>query len=280
MLIQAIIIILYLLFIIYIFKIEPNLVKISNSKININNLPNLSDYPRNLTIIHISDLHIINLEKKDLFCINKINEINSDLILVTGDLVANVHGINPTLALINSLKSKYGIYGVFGNEEYQSLYYHHIEALINSNITILRNEYSKINLKNNQKLYIIGLDDPVFKRDDLEKSIHGLPSEGFKILLTHSPEITRIYPGDKLNIFNLILSGHVHGGQVRIPFVGPLIIPFGCERKYNSGLHKIGKTYLSVNRGIGTCPLTVRLFCRPEISIIKLNFVDNSDAKN
>lgn len=265
---QIIIIILYLFFIIYIFKIEPNLIKVSNCKININDLPN---YPSNFTIVHISDLHLVNLEKKDLFCINKINEINPDLIVITGDLIGNVHGINSTLAFINSLKSKHGIYGVFGNEEYQSLYYHHIETLVNSNVTILRNEYTKINLKNNQKLYIIGIDDPVFKRDNLEKSIHNLPDEGFKILLTHSPEITKIYPIDKLNIFNLILSGHVHGGQVRIPFLGPLVIPFGCERKYNSGLHKIGKASLLVNRGVGTCPLTVRFFCRPEIYVIKLH---------
>jgi len=267
---QIIIIILYLCFVVYIFLIEPNLVKVKDYKIRIRNLP---DFLNNLTIVHLSDLHIVNLNKKEHLCINKINQIYPDLIVITGDLIGNVHGINSVLTFINSLKSRYGLFGVFGNEEYQSLYYNHLEEIINSKITILKNSHLKINLPNNKNFFIIGLDDPVFGRDDLERATQGLPKNGFKILLTHSPEIIKKYPKDKFDNFDLILCGHVHGGQVRLPLIGPLLIPSHCPRKYNSGLHKIRKNYILINRGIGTCPLTIRFFCRPEISVIRLSQV-------
>jgi hypothetical protein len=263
---QLFIIILFLFFLFYIFIIEPNLIKIKQYQIKIDKSFSLKS---NLTIIHISDLHIIRFGWKELYALNKIKEINPDIILITGDLVGNVKGLNATLSFLNSLRSKYGIFAVFGNEEYQSLYYSQIKKLIDSNIKILNNEHYQVVLENGEKITLIGVDDPVFNRDDLEKAILNLPKEGIRILLAHSPEIINKYK-EKLELFKLILCGHVHGGQVRLPLIGPILLPKSCPRRYNKGLYKLGKSYLFVNKGIGTCPLTIRFLCPPEISILRL----------
>lgn len=270
---KIVILILGFIFFIYSFYIEPNRVEISKITIRIKGL---SDALNGFSIIHLSDLHLTNIGKKENKLLEVVNGLNADILVITGDFVNRRDAIDDCIQLINKFKTKYGKWGAWGNYDHAILNSADRKRLAESDIVILNNENQSIAVTpvpahrcrvNQQNIWIIGVDDPFTGRDDLLQAISGVPEEDFKILLAHSPAI--VEEASKYGI-NLVLAGHTHGGQVYIPLLSHLVVCLLGGKEYISGKYKVGQTYLYVTRGIGTSILPLRAFCPPEITLIKL----------
>jgi hypothetical protein len=216
-----------------------------------------------MTILHISDLHLTKIGKREKKLIEIINGVNADVLVITGDFVSNRKMVDGFIQLINKFNPRYGKFGIWGNEDYCVLNSEDRKRISKSDIVMLENEAEKIK----ENLWIIGVDDPVTGYDDLTKAVKGIPEDDFKILLSHSPIIDE--EADQKEI-DLVLAGHTHGGQIYVPLISHLIIRLHRGKGYIAGLYKVGQTYLYVTRGTGTGILPLRIFSPPEITLIKL----------
>lgn len=253
------------------FLVEPNLLIVNNIDMNIKNL-------KGLKVVFMGDFHIKPYQKRRLIrIVNEINKQHPDLILCAGDFVSG-HKPKQSLPIediakeLSILKPKYGFYAVLGNHDWWQGGDNITNVLRKNGIIVLGNENRVIDI-NNKKLYIAGAEDITTRSIDLAKSLENVSSP--TILLTHSPDIfpfiTKKTNFDLTKNVDLTLAGHLHGGQVSIPFIGPLIIPSSYGSKYAKGLIKENGKLMFVTQGIGTSILNVRFNCVPEIVVI--NFV-------
>lgn len=263
-----------LIFLIIQLYIDNNVIEVSNYEICFDNLPKEFD---GTVILHVSDLHskLFGLDNEQL--IKKIDDINPDYIMMTGDMVnATDTEFDICLDFIKSISSKYEIYYIVGNHEMalSTEYYGKIEDALNEcGVKILDNE--KITLeKNGQSINIYGMwynskyyFGEEFQVESMEK-ILGEASDSFNILLTHNPKDFSTYAKWGAD---LILTGHVHGGMIRLPFVGAVFAP---ERtlfpKYSEGVYTNENSKMVVSRGLGRGLTGFRLFNRPELGVITL----------
>lgn len=265
--ILTILFITFILLVIYATLIEPSNIVIEENKIYLKNLPKSFNGFR---IVHISDLHLNSYGSREKEIINKIRKMRPDIIVVTGDLIDEKQYLNAGLEFMEKLASISPTYFVFGNWDHLSgvsipLYE---KYLAERKVIVLSNRHIMLS-KNNEYIYLIGVDDPHTFHDDLNKAMENISENHVvKILLAHSPEI--IDKAVEKNI-DLVLVGHTHGGQIRLPIIGSLYVPLPPKyRKYDQGLFKVNNTLMFVNRGIGTSLIPVRFLCPPEIVIIEL----------
>lgn len=258
-------------------KEETEKWEIQKIKIKIKNLPkNLN----NLHIIQISDLHAGKyLGKKRLdFFVKKINELNPDLVFVTGDMI---HQSNKEIPIVTeglkSIKTKYGLYSILGNHDHYDDYTGVVKAFRENGLKLLIEKTETITI-NNEPLNIIGIDYPIIGRpvefnyyDQIVRAMKGYNPEALSILLAHNPDA---FPSaEKLGI-ELTLSGHTHGGQLilgEFDVFGEKVIlaPIRVVHKYVKGHYKINNKHLYVNKGLGHW-FPVRINCPSEITSISL----------
>lgn len=230
-------------------------------------------------IVHISDLHNKRFGKNQERLLKKIRETSPDIIVITGDLIDRRKYDLPTaMIFVNGAVEIAPVYYVSGNHEAWSGEYKNISAnLLNAGVNIIDDKKVEIT-KGNANIEILGLSDPDFLTYDymdgtnsykLEEKLMQLSDDSvFQMLLSHRPELFHIYT--KRNI-DLIFSGHAHGGQFRIPFVGGLVAPDqGLFPEYTSGLYKEDESTLIVSRGLGNSIIPIRIFNRPEIVVVTL----------
>ncbi|PWK13057.1 metallophosphoesterase [Tumebacillus permanentifrigoris] len=236
-------------------------------------LPSLPTAFHGLRVVHVTDTHVGGgfFDAGDLQdVIDRVNALDPDVVCFTGDLVDDQYDRMDDIArALGTCKARYGKYAILGNHDFrqrdqvlQAFTEGGFEALVNRSVVIEAQ---------GQELYIAGLDDFLKGKADVEKAIAGIPPDRCIVLLVHEPDLAdRIaqYP------IALQLSGHSHGGQVRLPFYGPILTP-SMGKKYVEGLFAIGSNgfQLHVSRGIGTQTLPVRFFCRPDISVLTLESV-------
>ena len=155
------------------------------------------------------------------------------------------------------------VYGVLGNHDPTRM----LLGLERLHIRMLMNE-SEIIDRDGQHIHLAGIDDAHFYRaDNIEKAAAGIPSDAFSILLSHTPEI---YQPAALADFNLLLSGHTHGGQVWLPLLGRRVVPSRFGQRYVYGHVIENGRHLFVTSGIGTSVLPVRFMVPPEIALLTL----------
>lgn len=239
-----------------------------------------------LTIVHITDLHYKKtvFEKELKSIVNKINKEQPDIVVLTGDLFDltrkyNTSDIDLLIKYLKKIDVTIDKYAIRGNHDVEIKYWS--EAMEKSGFVNLDNTYDLI-YKGYQPIMIAGissnLNDTVDitdkiipinefidkERDDEEK-IATKPI--YKILLLHEPDFI-----DDIDIskFNLILAGHTHGGQVKAPFIGPIILP-PKGKTYHNEHYTIGETKLYVSSGVGNSIINVRLFNRPSFNLYRLN---------
>lgn len=232
-------------------------------------------------ILQISDLHNKEFGNNQNKILGKIKEINPDIIVVTGDLIdANKTNVDVAMELINGAVKVAPVYYVSGNHEAWFGAYEELKCkLENSGVTVLDNEKVQI-FKDNNSIDIIGVTDTSFAQTSWmayavdsgeEKTLLDRLAEGdnFKILLSHRPELFDVYSNTNVN---LIFTGHAHGGQFRLPFIGGLVAPDqGFFPKLTEGIHTKNNRSMVISRGLGNSIIPLRLFNRPELVVVTLS---------
>ncbi|MFP5105210.1 metallophosphoesterase [Neobacillus sp. C211] len=253
-------------------RIEPSLLDIQKLQIKHPLIPNSFD---GIKMIQFSDTHLgfqYNLHQFNQL-VNKINSLKPDIILFTGDLMDEPNQyteINKLMPILKKLQAPLGKYCIFGNHDhggYGSDIYRNI--METTGFSVLLNDSAPIKLSDGSIIYLLGIDDAMLGNPNISLTLKNVPKNSFKILLSHAPDLAEtasLYP------VQWQLSGHSHGGQIKIPFLGALVTPpFG--KIYPEGLYSIGEhnpLSLYVNRGIGTTRLPFRFMSKPELTVFTL----------
>ncbi|BAZ43492.1 putative Ser/Thr protein phosphatase family protein [Chondrocystis sp. NIES-4102] len=252
-------------------KIEPNWLEVVSIDLPIANLtPAFNQFK----IVQISDLHISRFmpEKRLNRIIKLVNQQQADAIAITGDFITKGETINlPRLEKkLSQLNSQSPTLAVLGNHDhYRQATPKLKQALADTHIINLDNQIYTIE-RGQEKLVFAGIDDPYWGQGDLTKVLAQLPNNIPAILLVHEPDF--IGESAKTHKFALQLSGHSHGGQIRLPFQHPLILPYG-GKKYFVGQNQVEDTIVYTNRGLGMTALPLRFGSRPEITVFTLHTV-------
>jgi predicted MPP superfamily phosphohydrolase len=253
---------------VYITKIEPRWIEIVRVDVPIRDLPTPL---QGFTIAQLSDFHVgPHVKAEDVHrSVEIANDLSPDLVVLTGDYVSGSAQHSTACATeLAALKAEHGVRAILGNRDFW-----HGAAMVAANLRqagldVLRNEHRWLKV-GGADLYLVGIEDVWLGKPDLEAALDGVPQGAPTVLLAHEPDFADQATGQGIT---LQLSGHSHGGQVRLPFVGAPILPY-LARKYPYGLYRVGEMWLYTNRGIGLITPAVRFLCRPEITLLRLQAV-------
>ncbi len=256
--------------------IAPNLPRIVRKEIDLRRWPERLE---GFTIALLSDFHydpyfsVHPLRSS----ISMVNGLHPDLIVLTGDFVTEpfsggkakaekaADAAEPCAQLLRQMQAPHGLWAVLGNHDVVTDPNRVVESLHAVGIQVMGNQSVPIE-RSGARFWLAGVDDVLERRSDLDKALHKIPANDPVVLLAHEPDFA-----DDVARFpvDLQLSGHSHGGQVRIPFMRPLWLP-ALAKKYIWGLYKIGGLTLYTNPGLGTVGPPVRMNCPPEITLLTL----------
>jgi uncharacterized protein len=265
-------------------ELERHFLTVSHREITI---PGLHAGFDGLRVVQLSDIHLDEFTEPIFLheTVKRINGLDPDIVLLTGDFVTRspISGAFFKAApwqcakILSQLRcpNRYACLGnhdvLVGKEEVTA-------ALTSNDIVVVHNSYIPVE-RAGARFWLAGVEDPLEGQPDPEAaipaSIRNLPGEPV-ILLCHGPDyVDTLLAQPAGQAVALMLSGHTHGGQIRLPFIGPLILPkFG--KKYVEGWFRLGNLQLHVNRGLGTVGLPFRFDCPPEVSVITLRAADAS----
>lgn len=267
-----------LIFFLYALFIGSKGLKVKEYKIEIDNLP--KEY-HGLKIAHISDIHYDeSINKKELEKMkDKVNSLKPDIIVFTGDIATydlDNEEIEEVSEIMSQMTATIGKYAIKGNHDYD---FEKWELLFeNCGFTNLNDTYEVIYKSATTPIVISGISTNLYGtrnlKDKIEPIYNYLNSFGenqanepiYSILLLHEPDFVDEID---LNKFNLVLSGHSHNGQVRLPIIGAIYTPIG-SKKYYDEYYKVNNTDLYISSGIGTTYLNVRLFNKPSFNFYRL----------
>ena len=227
-------------------------------------------------IAQVSDLHNTEIGKDNEKLLSILKESEPDIIVITGDMVdLRNTKINIALAFAEQAVKIVPCYYVTGNHEVYVEEYEDLKnGLIELGVTVLDDVKTEIE-RSGEMITLVGVDDPSFSFTDNEtlmnEKLDNLLSEddGYTILLSHRPELFKIYVEKGVD---LVFTGHAHGGQFRIPFVGGVVAPNqGLFPKYDAGIYTDGETNMLVSRGIGNSLFPFRINNRPEAVLVELS---------
>ena len=249
---------------------------VNTYRITSSNLPKAFD---GFHIAQISDLHNCQMGKNNEKLLSMLRAKAPDIIVITGDMIDSRNAeVDIALRLAQELVVIAPCYYVPGNHEARVSEYDSLKAgLIELGVTVLEN--AKVTIESSgEKMTLAGVVDPSFKTDYLkgdDTAVMGSiltelldEEDGYTILLSHRPELFEVYAQHTVD---LVFSGHAHGGQFRIPFVGGLIAPNqGLFPKYDAVIYEEGNTTMVVSRGIGNSIVPFRINNRPEIVLVEL----------
>ncbi len=251
----------------YPFFIERYLLQVNTYNIPVRNLPEEFD---NFKIVQLTDLHYGKLMPEFFIerIIDKANSLGGDSIVCTGDYILNSdygsQSIKTVWSMIKRLKAKYGVYSVLGNHDHWANFNKSLECLNDSGQNI---RHKAISIERNmKKIWIGGAGDLWEDELGIDTAFREVPSKDCKILLAHNPDTADTQYTTRID---LMISGHTHGGQVNIPFLGAPVLPVN-NKSYSSGYIRSQHTDIFISRGIGWAIIPIRWNCYPEIAV--LNF--------
>lgn len=238
----------------------------------------ISDEYHGLKIVHLSDIHFgSTITENDLdHLVNKVNELNPDIVVITGDIIDEriSYDKNILIDYLKKIQSKLGKFAISGNHDLPLDDFNSIVE--ESGFTNLDNTYELIYANSNKPIIISGIssnysdssniDTKTAKFDNYIANLTDDIKPIYSILLIHEPDFI-----DSLNIdnYDLILAGHSHGGQVKLPLIKKLYTPYGAKKYYDE-YYKVNQTDLYISSGLGTSKLKFRLFNRPSINFYRI----------
>lgn len=243
-------------------------VEVSRVEVKIANLP---DEFAGLTIAHLTDIHHGPYTSGDYVrrCVGIANGLNPDLVALTGDFTfAGRRHIEPCAEVLKELKARIGIYAVLGNHDYYAGAGRVAVALRNAGVNLMIDEKDRIEHRG-AKLWVMGVDDLYYGSTDLQRMMRDVARDEPRIVLAHQPDFIEEFAARNKHA-DLMLSGHTHGGQIRLPLLGAPQTPSDYGQQYAMGLNRKGAMQIYTSRGIGTVLLPSRLDCPPEIVLYTL----------
>lgn len=232
-------------------------------------LKNLKPALEGLKIVQMSDLHLYPYTELDLIqqAVQTSNALKPDLVVLTGDYVlSTAEAIFDLAPALSALNARYGVFAILGNHDLWTDADIVRAGFAANGLPLLYNEGIDLDI-GGELLYLAGVDDGWSGRPDLKTALNKHRSETPVILLAHEPDLADEFAKD--GRVSLQLSGHTHGGQVRVPGLGALILPY-LGQKYDQGLNRVNDMWVYTNRGLGVISPPIRLNCRPEITEITL----------
>ena len=250
---------------------------ITEYRVNSNRIPEPFDGFR---IVQISDLHNAQFGKENERLLERISGAEPDVIVLTGDLVDSRRtDVEIALSFAAEAVQIAPVYYVPGNHEARIPEYEQLKSdLTEAGVTVLENQKAQLD-RDGKYITLLGIQDPSFYTDYLTgdsravtaQAIKNLQNktDGYTVLLSHRPELFDIYVAEEVD---LVFSGHAHGGQFRIPFIGGLVAPNqGFFPEYDAGQFHRENTTMIVSRGVGNSILPVRINNPPELVVVELN---------
>ncbi len=262
--------------------IEPYRLRVRRVRVPVSSLraPNVA-----ISILHITDLHFRAGDSRRVRMLQQLSELKPDLLLLTGDLI---HGgrdpdaeLQTVLEALAPIRANYGAYAVLGNHDHvlrhrirswfgHPLHFHDTSNLVRTleshQIRVLTNTHADVTI-HGQPLTLVGVDDPFYWLDDIQRATAGAPKDTTRLLLAHTPDIIRTLGDER---FDLILSGHTHGGQIRLSESIVWHTNTRIKLPRNSGLMRVGDHLVYCSGGVGVSVLPIRLNCPPEVGWIEL----------
>lgn len=250
---------------------QVNVFKVSYANIKTDKLPK----GENVKVLQISDVHNKKFFDDNERVYKTIEELEADMIVITGDLIDDdtrdfsyIYSFIDKLVEINS-----NVYYISGNHEWRTG--RNLELsneLANRDVKVLNNG-NDVFSKGDLSINVCGVDGPKSRQYDLDKSFDGINHDNFILLLAHQPGVLI---NRKSKRADLILTGHTHGGQIRVPFIGAVVAPGqGLFPKYDQGKFQIDDdTVLYIDSGLGTSTLPIRFLNRSQMSLITVSSTD------
>ncbi len=244
-------------------------VQVTEVRVKITELPADLD---GLRILHLTDWHNRSTSQTHIDVLAAVGEEQFDLICLTGDLVeSQVSQIEPVTRVLAQLRRETPILSVIGNHDWSAGGPQVIQALEDVGVESLENTSTRIEIRG-VSLTLVGVSDFYSRRSDVDAAFSEV-DDAFKLVLTHDP---RIFPLVADRGPALVLAGHTHGGQIRLPFFGTLYAPGqGFFPRYGDGLYWKHDSVLYISRGLGyTSILPFRFWNRPEITVLTVHRQD------
>jgi predicted MPP superfamily phosphohydrolase len=232
-------------------------------------LPRLSPKLAGVRIVQLTDIHVGNFMKqaKLEWYVRAVNELNPDIIALTGDFIgSSAHFIPACAVALEKLEARDGVFACLGNHDYWVSPQGVTEALQAAGVAVLRNEARTLSLKGGI-LNVAGVDDPWRGHADFDRALSMSDPNAPTIMLCHQPDL---FPAAVERDIDLTLAGHYHGGQIKLPFLGMALSPAHLVSEFVEGLYLRGHSQLYVSRGIGITGPPVRLNALPEITLLHL----------
>ncbi|MBE7068894.1 MAG: metallophosphoesterase [Ruminococcaceae bacterium] len=265
----------FVLFVLWII-LDNILIHTTVTNVTIKDLPKSFDEYR---IVQVSDLHNNVYGFDQSYLLSKIRDAKPDIIVVTGDLIdRNTANVDNAMLFINGAVEIAPVFYVTGNHEASvgKPYVDLVLRLHEAGVTILDNDAVSL-ISEEDVITLAGVRDPAFDWSmtsedrvdaEIKQALEKVSGKQVTILLSHRPELIKTYSSNEID---LVLTGHAHGGQVRLPFVGPIYSPSqGLFPKFTSGLYEDGGTKMYVSRGIGNGIAPLRFNDGPELPVIVL----------
>ena len=264
----------------YAWAVEPNWLRVRHRLVHLDESASDLD---GLKILHVSDLHVGRSTDRIARFIRRAAAIEADVVALTGDFIAGPEGIPRIAEVLRPLTRRHTVVGVLGNHEHRfhtprwlpagSWRTRHLldgpemaSLLADAGVEMLVNDSGTVEV-GGRKVTFVGIDDMLGRHDDWQAALDGVDTPGSVVLLSHTPDAHA--KASDLGI-PLMLSGHTHGGQIRIGWLTPTTgTRYPLERP--SGLMRKGGTVLHLSPGLGTTAVPLRFFARPEVTLLELS---------
>lgn len=232
-------------------------------------IPNLPERFEGFRITQLTDIHhsrLVSLSEVRRV-VNLANETKPDLMVLTGDYTTSYRRyIEPCAEVLAGLKAPEGVWAVLGNHDHYTDPELTTRALLRNRIAVMNNSNTVLS-RGPDAIQLAGIDDWSWNGTDWLRAFYGRNEKLPLVLLSHQPSVLDL---EESKGASLIISGHTHGGQIKLPFIGAPARLATIDLKYANGLFRRGQTQLYVSRGTGVIGLPVRLGVRPEIAVLRL----------